>query len=54
MEVRIESPSYFVAGDAGPVMVCATATGTLTRNVTVTFTTTDGSATCQSVLYVNC
>ena len=54
MEVRFESSSYLVAEDAGPVMVCTTATGTLARNVTVTFITTDGSATCQSVLYVNC
>ena len=49
MEVGIESPSYLVAEDAGTVMVCAIATGTLTRNVIVTFTTMDGSATGQSV-----
>jgi len=52
VEVGIESPSYLVAEDAGTVMVCATATGTLARNVIVTFTTMDGSATGQSVLHV--
>ena len=54
VEVAIDGPSYLVAEDVGPVMVCITATGTLARNVTVTFTTMDGSATGQSVLYVNC
>ena len=52
MQVGIESPSYLVAEDAGPVMVCATATGTLARDVVVTFTTMDGSATGQSVFHV--
>ena len=41
-----------MAEDAGPVMVCATATGTLARGVVVAFTTMDGSATGQSVLHV--
>ena len=48
VEIGIESPSYLVAEDSGPVMVCATATGALARNVIVTFTTMDGSATGQS------
>ena len=52
MEVGIESPSYLVAEDAGTVMVCATATGALARNIIVTFTTMDGSATGQSVHHV--
>ena len=47
--IGIESLSYLVAEDSGPVMVCATATGgTLARNVIVTFTTMNGSATGQS------
>ena len=54
MEIGIESPSYLVAEDAGPVMVCATATNNLARNFIVTFTTMDGSATGQSVLHVHC
>ena len=52
VQVAIDSPSYLVAEDAGPVMVCATATGTLARDVVVAFTTMDGSATGQSVLHV--
>ena len=51
VQVGIESPSYLVAEDAGPVIVCATATGTLARDVVVAFTTMDGSATGQSVLH---
>ena len=54
VQVGIESPSYLVAEDAGPVMVCATATGTLAHDVVVAFTTMDGSATGQSVLHVHC
>ena len=54
MQVGIESSSYLVAEDAGPVMVCATATGTLARDVVVTFTTMDGSAMGQSVFHVHC
>ena len=51
VQVGIESPSYLVAEDAGPVMVCATATGTLAQIVAVAFTTMDGSATGQSVFH---
>ena len=51
VQVGIESPSYLVAEDAGPVMVCVTATGTLARDVVVAFTTMDGSATGQSVFH---
>ena len=53
VQVGIESLFYLVAEDAGPVMVCATATGTLARNV-VTFTTMDGSAMGRSVFHVHC
>ena len=51
LQVGIESPFCLVTEDAGPVMVCATTTGTLARNVVVTFTTMDGSAMGQSVFH---
>ena len=53
VQVGIESPSYLAAEDAGPVTMCATATGTLARGVVVTFTTMDGSATGQCLLHVH-
>ena len=47
MQIGFDNPSYVVSETAGSVMVCATLTGQLARDVVVTFFTTDGSATGQ-------
>ena len=55
VQIGLENPSYTVAEDAGSVMVCATESGPvqLDRDVVVTFTTEDDSASGQSaVLHV--
>ena len=44
MQVGFEYPSYLVAEDSGNVTVCATATGQLAREVTVTLSTSDETA----------
>ena len=53
VQIGFENPSYVVSGSAGSLMVCATLTGQLARDVVVTFETEDGSATGQSILYVH-
>jgi len=45
VQIGFENPSYIVSESAGSLMVCATLTGQLARDVVVTFFTTDGSAT---------
>lgn len=44
MQVGFEYPSYLVAEDSENVTVCATATGQLAREVTVTLSTSDETA----------
>ena len=44
VQVGFEYPSYLVAEDSGNVSVCATLTGQLARDVTVTLSTSDETA----------
>ena len=53
VRIGFENPSYVVSESAGSLMVCASLTGQLARDVVVTFFTEDGSATGQSILYVH-
>ena len=53
VQIGFENPSYVVSETAGSLMVCAILTGQLARDVVVTFFTTGGSATGQSILYVH-